>query len=176
MVNFYKIREILSLATIIFILLSCKSEKNVIEEISHTPEQFMKKIFITQTKNGKLKMILKAETATIDENKNNACLKHSKIKFYDKGKYVSMLSAETAVINIDTYDIKCTGICTISDVNEEHLYTTDLIYDAQKKSIYSNNDVKITTPSETIYGTSFESDNKLDKIIIKNPRTILDKN
>jgi LPS export ABC transporter protein LptC len=166
----------LSLITIIFVLANCKNEKIVIEETPHTPEQFIEKFSITQTNSGKLKMILEAETAIINENENNVSLKHPEIKFYDKGEYVSMLTADTALINMETYDIKCAGICTIDGVNNDSLYTTDLIYDAQKELIYSNNDVKITKPNETIYGTSFESDNKLDKIIIKNQRTILDKN
>ena len=34
--------------------------------------------------------------------------------------------------------------------------------------VYSNTDVKVTRPGETVYGKGFEADTKLEKIVIKN--------
>ncbi len=119
-------------------------------------------------------MILKAESAVVNESENIAHLKFPVIKFYDKGSYISTFVAESADINMDTYDIKGNGKCTISRANNEYLQTENLIYNTEEGLIYSNNNVKITRPSETVYGTSFKSDTRLDKIIIKNQRILID--
>jgi LPS export ABC transporter protein LptC len=162
------------LALFSFFLFGCKSEENVIEETPPMSEQAIEKFTITQTDEGKLKMILEAESAIIDDSKNIAHLKLPVIKFYDKGEYVSMLVTESAIINMETYDVRGIGKCTVDSAKNEHLQTTDLMYDAKKELIYSDNDVKIVRPKEIVYGTSFKADTKLDNIVIKNQRTVLD--
>lgn len=152
----------------------CTTKETIIEKIPQIPEQTIEKFTITQTDEGKLKMILEAESAIIDESKNTAHLKLPVIKFYDKGEYVSMLVTESAVINMETYDVRGIGECNIDNAKNEHLQTTNLMYDAKKKRVYGDHDVKITKPNETIYGTSFEADAKTDNIIIKNQRTVLE--
>jgi LPS export ABC transporter protein LptC len=158
----------------VFAFFICCEKKTVIEETPFISEQTIKEFTITKTHEGKLEMILKAESAVVNENKNNAHLKLPIIKFYDKGSYISTFAAESADINMDTYNIKGNGKSTVSSANNEYLQTENLIYDAEEGMIYSNNNVKITRPSETVYGTSFKSDTKLDKIIIKNQRILID--
>jgi LPS export ABC transporter protein LptC len=150
----------------------CKVEKNDGNLCDF--EQIAEKLTITQIDEGKLKMVLKAESANINENKGIVYLKSPKIKFYNKGNYISIISAESADINIKTYNIKSRGKCTFDTVNNEHLETTDLMYDAKKKLVYSNNKVKIIKRGEVMYGESFESDMKLEKITIIKQRIILD--
>jgi LPS export ABC transporter protein LptC len=153
----------------------CKSEKVVIEEMppisGHTIEEFT----ITQTENGKLKMIIEAESAIIDEKRSIAHLKLPIVKFYDNGNYVSTLITESAGINLETCDIKGIGKCVIDTVNNEHLQTTDLMYNAKKNLIYSYNNVEIKKSGQTIYGMRFDADTKLETVTInKNQRTVLD--
>ncbi|MCA6071409.1 MAG: LPS export ABC transporter periplasmic protein LptC [Endomicrobium sp.] len=152
----------------------CTTEKSVIEETSPISEQAIEKFTITQTDEGKLKMILESESAIIDESKSIAQLKLPVIEFYDKGEYVSTLVTESAVMNMETCDVRGIGKCNIDNTKNEHLQTTNLMYDAKKELVYSDHDVKITRPNETVYGTSFEADTKLDNIIIKNQRTVLE--
>jgi LPS export ABC transporter protein LptC len=158
----------------VFLFFGCKSEKIVVEEMPPMSEQTIEKFTITQTEGGKLKMMLEAESAVIDEKGNIAHLKLPIVKFYDKGNYVSTLITENADINLETYDVKGIEKCIVDTANNEHLQTIDLMYNAKKNLIYSDNDVKIKKPGQTIYGTRFDADTKLEKIAIKNHRTVLD--
>jgi LPS export ABC transporter protein LptC len=152
----------------------CSAKKTAVEKTLPIYEQAIEEFTITETYDGNLRMILKAKSAILNESENIAHLKLPIIKFYDKGSYILTFIAENADINMDTYDIKGNGKCTAKTANNEYLQTENLIYNAKKELIYSDNRVKITRPSETIYGTSFKSDTKLDKIVIKNQRILID--
>jgi LPS export ABC transporter protein LptC len=152
----------------------CSTKKTAVGETSSASEQTIQEFTITKTHEGKLEMILKAESAVVNESENTAHLQLPIIKFYDKGSYISTFVTESADINMDTYYIKGNGKCTISSANNEYLQTKNLIYNAEEGLIYSNNNVKITRPSGTVYGTSFKSDTKLNKIVIKNQRILID--
>ncbi|GHT09141.1 hypothetical protein AGMMS49532_06220 [Endomicrobiia bacterium] len=177
--NFSK-RYVIWFLMIIILFLSvfrffiCSAKKTAIEETLPIAEQIIEEFTITETHEGKLGMILKAESAIVNESENIAHLKLPVIKFYDKGSYISTFVAESADINMDTYDIKGNGKCTVNSANNEYLQTESLIYNAKEELIYSNNNVKITRPSGTVCGTSFRSDTKLDKIVIKNQRILID--
>ncbi|MDR3275339.1 MAG: LPS export ABC transporter periplasmic protein LptC [Endomicrobium sp.] len=158
-----------------FMFFGCSKDKAVIEAPQPMVEQLIEKFTITETHKGKLKMILEAESAVANEKNNLVHLKLPVIKFYDKkGGYISTLAAESADICMKTYDIKTVGKCTIDTKRSEHLQTNDLMYNAEKDLVYSSNNVKITKPGETVYGTSFEADTKLDKIVVKNHRIVFD--
>jgi LPS export ABC transporter protein LptC len=170
-VKWFVIIIIFFLSALTFFILSTK--KSAVEETLPISEQTIERFTITETHDGKLGMILKAESAIVNERENIAHLKLPVIKFYDKGGYISTFVAESADINMDTYDIKGNGKCTVNSANNECLQTENLIYNAKKELIYSDNNIKITRPSETVYGTSFKSDTKLDKIVIKNQRILI---
>ncbi|MDR0800157.1 MAG: LPS export ABC transporter periplasmic protein LptC [Endomicrobium sp.] len=164
------------LITILFVFMfcGCNAEKIDIEETPPTSEQMIEKFTITEMREGKLEMILKAESAIVDESKNVAHLKFPVIKFYNEGNYLSTFVAESADINLVSYDIKGNGKCTVDSANNEHLQTVDLMYSEKEGLIYSNNPIKITRSGEKVYGTSFKSDTKLNKMVIKNQRISID--
>jgi LPS export ABC transporter protein LptC len=155
--------------------MSCISGKNTSDETSSVSEkQVIEMITIIKTQNGELEMILKADFASIDENKNIAHLRLPMVKFYDCGKHVSTFIAESADIDMEIYDVRGHGKCIVNSLNYGSLETRDLMYSAKKKNIYTGNNVKVVRQGEKIYGTSLESDVKLEKIIIRDPRIILD--
>ena len=96
------------------------------------------------------------------------------MKFYRDGQYASTLVAESADINLETYDINGRGKCTLETADNEYLQTTDLSYNAKKEIVYSVNDVKITRGNETITGKGFETDVKFEKAVIKKQRVVLE--
>lgn len=157
-----------------FALCSCIEEDNTIEETPPTTEQTIEKFVITETKDGSIKTILESESAVIDEDKKIAILQLPKVKFYDNGKYKSILIAESGEINLDTNNVKAFGKCTVETVDNEYLQTRDVTYDANKKMIFSDNDIKITKGNDVIYGKGFESDTDLKNIVIKHQRIIID--
>ena len=157
-----------------FMLCSCVEEENSIEETPPTTEQTIEKFVITETKDGQIKTILEAESAIIDEDNKIAKLKLPKVKFYEDGKFQSILIAEEGQINMDTNDVKAFGKCTVETVNNEYLQTRDVSYDAKKQLIYSDSDIKITKDKDVMYGKGFESDTDLKNIVIKKQRIIID--
>ncbi|MDR1942426.1 MAG: LPS export ABC transporter periplasmic protein LptC [Endomicrobium sp.] len=152
----------------------CKTEKTVIEETPPMPEQAIEKFTVTETESGKLKMILESQSAVINEDNKTANLKLPRVKFYRDGLYASTLVSESADVNLETYDISGHGKCTVETANNEYLQTTDLNYNAKDEMIYSVNDVKMTRGNETITGKGFETDVKLDKVVIKKQRVVLE--
>ena len=158
-----------------FGLCSCVVEEDdTIEKTSITKEQTIEKFVITETKDGKIKTILEAKSAIIYEDKKIAYLTLPKVKFYEEGKYKSTLIAETGEINLNTNNIKAFGKCSVDTVENEHLQTRDVTYNANKKIIYSDNDIKITRGKDVIYGKGFKSDIDLNNIEIKHQKITID--
>jgi LPS export ABC transporter protein LptC len=174
--DFYKKRFILCISVffIFLFLIGCKSEKVVIKKMPPMSECVIEKFTIIQAEDGKLKTIIEAESVIIDENGSIAHLKLPVVKFYDKGNYVSTLTSESADINLETCDVKGIGKCVIDTANNEHLQTTDLMYNAKKKLIYSDNNIKIKKHGQMICGTRFDADTKLETVTIKNQRMVFD--
>lgn len=158
-----------------FSLTSCKEEESIIEETPPTTEQTIEKFVVTETQAGKIKTILEAESAIIEDNEKKAYLTLPRIKFYENGKYTSILVAESGEVDLETNDVKALGKCTVDTVKNEYLQTRDIFYNASKKLISSNNDIKITRGKEVIYGSGFSSDINLDNITVKKQRLIIDK-
>jgi LPS export ABC transporter protein LptC len=159
----------------ISLFFGCKPKKTIAEETQSILEQTIEEFFITQTDKGKIKITIESESVIINEKENIAHLKRPLVKFYDKGKYTSTLIADEGTINTLTYDINGMGKCTIDTLNNGRLETSELFYDGKKELIYSDRDVEIIRPGEIVRGTSFKSDVKLDKITIKNQKTIIEK-
>lgn len=172
---FYKDYNVLPVLIIfsIFLFSGCKSERVIVEKNLPTYDQKVEEFIVTRLYKGKVNMIVEGKSAIIDAE-NIAYLNTPVIRFYDEGEYVSNLIAESVMVNMETYDVKCSGECVINTMNSENLQTKNLMYDAKNNLIYSNNDVKFIKPGETIYGTGFESDIKLNNIVIKNQKVLID--
>ncbi|MDR2665908.1 MAG: LPS export ABC transporter periplasmic protein LptC [Endomicrobium sp.] len=172
---FYKNYNILPVVIIFSIFLfSCyKPERVIVEKNLPTYDQKVEEFVVTRLYKGKVNMIVEGKSAIIDA-KNIAYLDNPLIRFYDEGKYVSNLIAESIMVNMETYDVKCSGECVMNTINSENLQTTNLMYDAKNNLIYSDNDVKFIKPGETVYGTGFKSDIKLNDIVIKNQKVLID--
>lgn len=137
-------------------------------------EQTIEKFVITETKDGKIKTILESDFAVINDEDKKAFLTEPKVKFYEDGKYQSILVADKGEVDMDTNNVKALGKCVVDTVNNEHLETTDVTYDASTKMIFSDSDIKITREDGVIYGKGFQSDTDLQNIVIKNERIIID--
>ncbi|GHT60947.1 hypothetical protein AGMMS50222_06470 [Endomicrobiia bacterium] len=175
--NFWKKCSIYTLIILTASLFfGCKSEKTVVEETPSVSEQTIKKVFMIQTEKGKIKFTVESESVIINESENIADLERPVVKFYDdKGKLALSFVMKKAKVNILTYDINGIGECTIDSVNNGNLKTSDLFYNAKEKLLYGDHDVTIIRSGETVYGKSFKYDVKLDKMIIKDQRTAIEK-
>jgi LPS export ABC transporter protein LptC len=159
----------------VFTFFGCSSGEDFDEETSpyEYERQKVEKFSIKQTRKGKINMKVEGESAVIN-GKEVANIHRPVMKFYEEGDYGSTLTAESAEVNMETYDIRCVGKCTVQSAKNERLETTDLMYNAENKLIYSYSPIVFEKPGETVRGSSFQSDAKLNNVIIKNQRIVLD--
>lgn len=153
---------------------SCIKKEDTVEKKYLTTEQKIEGFVVTETKDGMIKTVLESDSAIIYEDKKIVYLTLPKVKFYEEGKYKSTLIAETGEINLNTNNIKAFGQCSVDTVENEHLQTRDVTYNANKKIIYSDNDIKITRGKDVIYGKGFKSDIDLNNIEIKYQKITID--
>jgi LPS export ABC transporter protein LptC len=85
------------------------------------------------------------------------------VRFYDaNGKQSGTLRADIVNIDDKTKDMVANGnIIVVSDSNLTKLETNTLKWEQQRRRIYTDVYVKITSPSEIIEGIGLESDERL---------------
>jgi LPS export ABC transporter protein LptC len=160
------------LAVALLLAAGCSdTKKKKIEEAPPIPEQALEKFSITETEGGKPHWVLEASSAQIHEAEKRVLLQLPRVKFYQKGEYVSTLVAEQGRINTDTYDIWGEGKCTVTTARGESLDTSNLHYRSDVQKIVTDDKVKLTRPDETVYGQGMEATPDLQSIVIRNQRT-----
>jgi lipopolysaccharide export system protein LptC len=79
-------------------------------------------------------------------------------QFYDDSLHVqSVLTAKTADYNEDNNEIEVRDSVVVVNKKGEKLECQELHWDAQKQKFISNTSVKITTPTQLIYGNGLEA-------------------
>lgn len=141
-----------------------------ITEVPPIPEQAIEQFTVTETEAGKTHWVLNATSAQINEAEKRAVLQFPRIKFYEKGEYVSTLVAARGVINTQNYDIIGEGACTLDTAKGERLETSNMHYKSDVKKIVTDAPVKLIRADEIIYGTGMEATPDLETIIIKKQR------
>ncbi|MCP4550652.1 MAG: LPS export ABC transporter periplasmic protein LptC [Bacteroidetes bacterium] len=95
-----------------------------------------------------------------------------KIEFYDK--YQKLKSTLTAEYGIKYEKRKLLivkkNVIVINLAEQKQLNTEELTWDERLKKIYSEVNVKLTTPDEVSYGTGMESDEKFSRYEIFNSK------
>ena len=152
---------------------ACENDINAIKELSakesERPEQITKGVDVIYSDSAKVKMRL--EAPVVIENNDTAknakpyqvTPKGIKITFYNADKTQAGVMVADSAIQYPT--IKITKfyrnvVCTFS--TGETLKTEELIWDQNKKTIYSNKYVIINAPDGSIMdGVNFVSDEKL---------------
>lgn len=145
------------------------------EQAPQVPEQAIERFTVTETEGGKPHWVLDASSARILEKEKRALLQSPHIKFFEKGKFVSTLTAERGRINTENYDLWGEGKCVLDTVKGEHLETSNLYYKSDTKKIMTNDDVTLTRPNEIVHGKGMEATPDLESITIKKQRVELRK-
>ncbi len=149
----------------------CESKKIVAKEISQIPDQAIEKFTVTETQKGKKHWVVDAPSAKIYEDQKKALLATPVIKFYEKGKYVSTITAEKGTIDMGTYDIIGEGKCTVKTVKGEDLTTSNLRYLSQAQKIVTDDYVTLIKEGSVIHGKGMEATPGLETVTIKNQTT-----
>ncbi len=141
---------------------SIEYQKALEEEASVKPDQlanFIKVLFYEDEWN---KATLTADRAEIYFNSHQTHLiGNVVVETFSKfsGKRLSKLNADKAIIDDNTKDMFAEGnVIVWSDSNQVKLETSKLQWSNDRQIFFTNEAIKISTPSEIINGYGFESD------------------
>jgi LPS export ABC transporter protein LptC len=95
-----------------------------------------------------------------------------KIQFYDRFMNVESVMTGEYGINYEKRKLFVAkrNVIVINYRKQEQLNSDELNWDQRKKRIYSESDIKITTPTEILYGSGMESDEQFKLYEVFNSR------
>jgi len=96
-----------------------------------------------------------------------------KVDIYENNEISSNLKSNYAINYEKEKIMEAKSNVIVTNVRGEILNTEHLIWDQNKKKIYSNVFVKITTATQIWMGKGFESDERFDKWELRNPTGII---
>ena len=167
-----EISKKLTIFSILF-LISC-SENDTIDVISKdVHDQLSTNVEITLTKKGNI-------TATIDSEilkKNNQSLQlelynNVNVNLFDENfEHKSLIKSQSAMVNEKENRMKAYGNVVVISNDGKILMTDSLSWDNNSDKIYTNANLEfITSDTDTLYGTGFESNIDLTDWNILKPR------
>ena len=167
-----EISKKLTIFSILF-LISC-SENDTIDEMSKdVHDQLSTNVEITLTKKGNI-------TATINSEilkKNNQSLQlelynNVNVNLFDENfEHKSLIKSQSAMVNEKENRMKAYGNVVVISSDGKILMTDSLSWDNNSDKIYTNANLEfITSDTDTLYGTGFESNIDLTDWNILKPR------
>ena len=160
---------------------SCKNDLkkvNILTIKDESPYESGKNVEILYTVDGKPDMKLKSpilnKYAENDKPSHTELPKGVEIYFYNEQQHVkSFLTANYAIDYENKKIMEARNNVVVKNEKGEILNTEHLTWDQNKKLIFSDKFVKITTKDEILYGEGMESDEAFAKWVIKKPTGIL---
>tara|TARA_X000000368_G_scaffold397732_1_gene367150 strand:- start:496 stop:1026 length:531 start_codon:yes stop_codon:yes gene_type:complete len=157
----------------ILFLVSC-SKNDVTDEVSQdVHNQLSTNVEITLTKKGNI-------TATINSEilkKNNQSLQlelynNVNVNLFDENfDHKSLIKSQSAIVNEKENRMKAYGNVIVTSNDGKMLMTDSLSWDNNSDKIYTNSNLEfITSDTDTLYGTGFESNIDLTDWNILKPR------
>ena len=167
-----EISKNLTIFSVLF-LISC-SENDTIDEISKdVHDQLSTNVEITLTKKGNI-------TATINSEilkKNNQSFQlelynNVNVNLFDENfEHKSLIKSQSAMVNEKENRMKAYGNVVVISNDGKILMTDSLSWDNNSDKIYTNANLEfITSDTDTLYGTGFESNIDLTDWNILKPR------
>lgn len=141
---------------------SIEYQKALEEESSIKPDQLANFIKVNFYEDSWTKAVLTSDRAEIYfGSQQTHLIGNVVVEYFSKnsGKRLSKLTADKATIDDNTKDMIATGNVVVwSDSARVKLETTKLQWSNDRQIVYTNEFIKVTTPSEIINGYGFESD------------------
>ena len=142
---------------------SCKNDPLLVNEFfseDEIPVEIIEKSKLIHTENGYVELEINANKIQrfIGDSPRLIFSDGFEVVFYnDSAKVISNLSARNAVVDEINNLMSATNSVVLKNSNRK-LETEHLIWDQEKKLIYTDDDVIITTDKEVIYAEGFSSD------------------
>ena len=156
-------------------LFSCENDIkdiNSLSDFENNPVDIAKEVEIAYSDSGKIKMLLTSPIMKKYESDDpyTEMPEGVKVFFYDTAKTIdSYLTANYAINREKSRIMEAKNDVVVINTRGERLNTEHLIWDQKKRTIYTNESVKITTADEVLFGDGLKSDETFDNWEILNP-------
>jgi len=171
--SFFFMAAVLIIAAMLF---SCENNIETVNTLTakdNTPFEISKNIKLIYSEDSKILVQLKTPLLEryMGERPYMEMPRGVEVNFYDSlMKVSSHLKANYAISYENEKITEARNNVIVVNEKNEQLNTERLFWDEKKAIIYSDVFVKITTPDEVLFGEGFESDERFDKWIIRNPK------
>jgi len=128
------------------------------DKIENIPNYIIQGFNLTTTDHGMKQMELKAESAQVFEIKKMIFAQKLEAKNYEKNGGITVLNADSAVINTETNSFKATGNVKINTSDGTIIYTDSIFWDDVQKKIIGDGPVTVIKDGNVISGIGFQSD------------------
>lgn len=170
----------LIILTAVFVSCSQKQNKDAVFDPAVDPQQTMTNATMFFSDSGILQMeIWGQEIQTFENEKKEQTQVFPsgiKAKFFDPDhRQNALVTANEAINHTNKKLLQAFGDVIIRDFRSgDTIYTEELFWDQEKRSIYSNKHVKRVSPTTGITeGDGFESDDQMERFRMKNPRGVI---
>jgi len=162
--------------SLVIVLFSCENDINVITSLSQVdslPYEQARDIEVYYSDSGKLKAYLESPMM-LNYEQANAYMEFPegfKVIFYGPDlQPKSEITAKYGIRYEKTKRMEAKNNVVVKNLDKnEQLYTEHLVWDENKRIIYSEVFVKITRADEVLYGDGLTSDQDFENYTIKNP-------
>jgi|DewCreStandDraft_4_1066084.scaffolds.fasta_scaffold04229_10 LPS export ABC transporter protein LptC len=158
---------------ILFVLAGCEYKKvkprlPAPDKIENIPNYMIQGFNLTNTEDGVKQTEIKAEAAQVFELKKMIYAQKLEVKSYEKDGGITILNADTAVINTENNSFKAAGNVKIKASNGTVIITDSILWDDVQKKVVGEGPVTVIKDKNVISGIGFESDIDMRDIRIKN--------
>lgn len=161
------------------ILISCEDKftpSQTYQNSDTTPVQESWNSSVVFSDSGNVKAVLSAGHISVYKNKQITVIDSSaKVEFYKYGVLVSTLYGKSGMVDDRTKDIEIYDSVYVINNEGSELKTQKLKWNNKTQTVSSDVFVEIKTPTETVQGIGFESDQNLKNYKIFNVSGTFDK-
>lgn len=169
----FTVPALLPFVFFLFLLASCKNDMGEAELITSRANvniETGKDVEIHYSDNGLTRIIAKGHTVTrhLTQKPYMEFSDGMELDFYNSdGKVESRMTARYATVVENSNEMTARDSVVVINEKGERLDTDELIWDEQKKIIYSNSFVKITTADEIILGKGMTANQNFTDYVVK---------
>ena len=136
--------------------------------------QLMEGLTLSQATRGAKAWTLRAKTATLREERKTALLDEPKMEFYEKGKAVSLVTARSGEIGIESHEMRLSSSVVLDSYEDKSRLTTEsLLYSPQTALLTTTDEVLVRRPEGELRGRGLEAKPDLSEIRVHRQRTVL---
>lgn len=171
---FIDLKSIIITIAMIMLFVSCQQNKldeiKAISEKEKVPVISAENVKVLYSEEANIKVIIQSPVMNryIEEKKYLEMPEGMDVVFYDSlDNPKSTLTSNYAISYEDEHIMEAKNDVVVVNEKGEKLNTEHLVWDQNKRKIYSDEFVKITSPDRVIYGQGMESDEKMENWKIK---------